>query len=210
MSRADETSGVKPRRRWPWIVSGVGLLLTAFLTWNYWPIEGHITIGYDTTRITGPVNPDGTVNYVAYLNEKYGKGVTPENNAVVLLIKAYGSEGMVPDDLREEFLKALGLAEMPQADKCFEDIPDDELEKLVEAARARGDTDVEEYDYLDRFRRWPWSAKEHPRIAQWLKENEEALAVVIEATRRPQYYYPVVTPAGESDMLSTLVPTIGP
>ncbi len=40
-----------------------------------------ITVGKDTTYITGPLNADGTVNYVAYINAKHSKGVTPRNNA---------------------------------------------------------------------------------------------------------------------------------
>ena len=35
-------------------------------------------IGPDTTVITGPLNADGTVNYLAYLNEQKSKGIAPK------------------------------------------------------------------------------------------------------------------------------------
>ncbi len=38
----------------------------------------------------------------------------------------------------------------------------------------------------------PWAAKDHPHIAAWLEANEKPLALVVEATRRPDYYNPLV------------------
>ncbi len=70
----------------------IGLLLVAGLVCNYWPMEGHITISRETTYITGPLNEDGTVNYVAALDDRLSKGVTPENNAAPLLLRAWGAD----------------------------------------------------------------------------------------------------------------------
>ena len=53
------------------------------------PRKVNITVGRETTYLTGPLNPDGTVNYLAALNAIYGKGVTPANNAVVPLINRW-------------------------------------------------------------------------------------------------------------------------
>ena len=39
----------------------------------------------------------------------------------------------------------------------------------------------------------PWAAKDHPHIAAWLEANEKPLALVVEATRRPDYYNPLIT-----------------
>lgn len=59
--------------------------------WAEWG-KTQLEIGRETTYITGPLNDDGTVNYVAYLNARYGKGVTPENNAAVILARAIGPD----------------------------------------------------------------------------------------------------------------------
>src|SRR5690349_12610174 len=48
------------------------------------------TIAKETTFVTGPVDKEGYIDYIAALNERLRKGVTPENNVVVLLWKALG------------------------------------------------------------------------------------------------------------------------
>src|SRR5712664_4809777 len=52
--------------------------------------KGKFTVGKDTTYVTGPLDKDGYIDYPAALNERLGKGVTPENNANVLIWKALG------------------------------------------------------------------------------------------------------------------------
>jgi hypothetical protein len=47
-----------------------------------------ITLGRETTWITSPLLRDGTPDYGAWLNEKYGTSVTPENNAAEPLREA--------------------------------------------------------------------------------------------------------------------------
>src|SRR5271163_71889 len=49
-----------------------------------------VTISKETTFITAPLRKDGYVNYVAALNQRFGAGVTPENNAAVPFLKAMG------------------------------------------------------------------------------------------------------------------------
>jgi hypothetical protein len=64
------------------------------------------TIGKDTTFVTGPIDKDGYIDYVAALNERRN-GVTPDNNANVLLWKAFGPKTeKVP---AAEFFKLLGM-----------------------------------------------------------------------------------------------------
>src|SRR5262249_10045179 len=48
------------------------------------------TVGKETTYITTPVDKDGYIDYVAALNERLKKGITPDTNAAVLLWKAMG------------------------------------------------------------------------------------------------------------------------
>src|SRR5437879_5347014 len=71
------------------------------------------TIGKETTYVTGPVDKDGYIDYITALNERLGKGIKPQDNANVLLWKAFGPhpEGtkMPPD-----FFKWLGIQEPPE------------------------------------------------------------------------------------------------
>src|SRR5262245_55897881 len=52
--------------------------------------RGRFTISKETTYVTGPLDKDGYIDYVAALNERLRQGVTPENNANVLIWKALG------------------------------------------------------------------------------------------------------------------------
>ena len=47
-------------------------------------------------------------------------------------------------------------------------------------------------DRMQKASSWPWTAKENPELAQWLLLNEKPLAVVTQATKRPEYYNPMV------------------
>ncbi len=70
-----------------------------------------ITVGRQTTYcVDAPLHPDGTVNYVAYLNGLLGEGVTASNNAAVPL---FGVQEWSDSAKRQRAAKALGLASAP-------------------------------------------------------------------------------------------------
>src|SRR4051794_32228754 len=70
------------------------------------------TISKETTAITGPLRADGTVDYVAALNEKYGKGVKPEENGFVKWLEVTGTgEDVIPEKVRTEMLRMCGAKE---------------------------------------------------------------------------------------------------
>src|SRR5690349_19780241 len=52
--------------------------------------RGKFTISKETTYVTEPVGKDGYPDYARALNRRLRQGVTPENNANVLLWKAIG------------------------------------------------------------------------------------------------------------------------
>ena len=99
------------------------LLLTAVLLCTS-PLRGQpvkIKIGYDTTRLTGPLKADGTVDYVAALNRKYGRGVTPANNAAVAIIEARGRES-IGEERRATRLRLMGVR-LPDGATYFQRYP---------------------------------------------------------------------------------------
>src|SRR5262249_29554759 len=69
-------------------------------------------------------------------------------------------------------------------------------------------------DYNDRMTgasEWPWAAEDQPQLVDWLKRNEKSLARMIDATRRPQYYNPLVPERSEHwspGLLASLLPTV--
>ena len=105
-------------RKRTWILVLV-LLCTAYAFW--WRAESRkveLEISKDTTYITGPLNEDGTVNYVAHINAQLSEGVTPENNAAVILVRAVGPT-LFHEDVRERGFRLLGMAPPPAKGDYF-------------------------------------------------------------------------------------------
>jgi type II secretory pathway pseudopilin PulG len=204
-------------RRW-WPVALVGLI--ALLVYAAWPGRSTFTVSPETTYITEPLDAEGNVDYQTALNERMGRGITPDTNANVLIWQALGPrpEGVM---MPPEYFKWLGIEPPPEegeyfigSDRYFEAHLQDRLQKVEgppdqkqpdpQPPAVPGDDEFGEFrappdpkqqwnDELDRARKWPWKVKEHPNIADWLKRNEKPLAVAIEAGKRPQYFNPLVS-----------------
>ncbi len=140
------------------------------------------TIGKETTYVTGPVDKDGYIDYATALNERLRQGVTPDNNANVLLWKAMGPRpegGTMP----AEFFQWLGIPAPPGRGEYFLGL--NEHLKIVERTE-------EIQNQLEWVVKWPWTAKQYPAIAGWLKGNEKPLALVVAATRRTHFFSPMI------------------
>jgi hypothetical protein len=150
----------------------------------------NFTIGKDTTYITSPLDKDGYPDYETALNQRLSEGITPDNNANVLFFKALGPH---PDGAKvpDSFFKWLKVPAPPAQGDYFVN-----LQRF-----AREHLRLESTETLDKqfdvVLTRPWTAKEHPDLAAWLKLNEKPLALVVEAARRPAYFYPIL--AGRTD-----------
>src|SRR5579864_282297 len=146
-----------------------------------------IDISKETTYVTGPLDKDGYVDYEAALNDRLGKGITPEKNANVLLWKAFGPKPG-GERMPERFFKCLGIEE-PPADGAYFIFLDTFVEAHLKLPR---DEIMPTWSERLQASKEPWSDKDHPRIAEWLKINEKPLAIVVEASKRPNYFNPLV------------------
>jgi type II secretory pathway pseudopilin PulG len=155
--------------------------------------RGKFTISKETTYVTEPLNKDGYPDYARALNQRLRQGVTPKNNANVLIWQALGPhpEGAT---MPSEFFQWIGIKPPAEKGDYFIDLsryakehfkiePDEELREMREQ--------------LNRCTQRPWKAEQCPNVASWLEANEKPLAVVIEATKRPQYYSPLVPKKAE-------------
>lgn len=164
--------------------------------------KAKFTISKETTFVLGPIDKDGYIDYAAALNERLRQGVTPKNNANVLLWQAFGprAEGKL---LSPEFFRLLGMEPPPERGEYFVDfsgylksrIKGDDAEKRI------GDLE----DRMPRVQQRPWTAKEHPHVANWLKANAAPLALVIQASKRQEYFSPLA-PATNEALLSANLP----
>ena len=168
------------------------------------------TVSRETTYVTGPLRKDGSVDYVAALNQRASRGVTPENNAAVLFWQAVGPEEILPK-YRDRYFQMLGIAPLVEKGDYFVCL-EEYLDQQKDGAR-RGDAKTESpsgqnaYDLLRPALEQPWSRQESPVLAPWLAANERPLALVVEASRRPRRYDPLV--CGEkTPLIQVLQPAI--
>jgi hypothetical protein len=176
-------------RRTFWLVVA-GFLAFAFL---YVTIQSSraphaaIVVSEQTTRVTGPLDQNGNVAYLAALNQIAAEGVTSENNAAPLFLRAVGVLKPVE---RAEILKRFGVRP-PDA----EDHGLTEFVAFVSKKRGR-DPVGKERDELEHAIEKPWSRRQLPLAAEWLASCEKPLELVIEGTRRPKCYFPTTEPDG--------------
>ena len=126
------------------------------------------TLGKDTTLITEPVHPDGTVNYLPALNALLSQGVTPDNNAAPLLLQLTSSKK--PDESDAAYFTALQLpppdpASRPRvidyatflAEKNHTDLLTQSTDEFLRIYAI-------EHDLMEH----PWTAADQPDAAAWL------------------------------------------
>ena len=141
------------------------------------------TIGRETTIVDGPVNADGTIDYVAAINELLSKSVTAENNAAIPLIEAADSARL---DSVKNALQALGI---PSGKS------ESALQSLSSIAQQQEPPPTD--DALDAMEnsasKTPWKKGEFPLMEKWLDKNAKSLSLVEEACKRPRFFVPWVS-----------------
>lgn len=160
------------------------------------------------TLLTGHQQPaPKQADYEAELNDRLGKGITPDTNANVLLWKALGPTPEGGTGMPAEFFKRLGIAEPPKQGDYFVGLSNYARDRLkIEPSASQ-----ELYKQQGWATQRPWQAKDYPQIAEWLRINEKPLAVAIEATRRPDYFNPLVSrknEKGEGSLIGALLPSV--
>ncbi len=222
------------------VLLGFAVLIVVFAGW--WIFTGWSTgspklvISKRTTYFTGPLKPDGTVDYFAALNARFRDGVTPESNAAIPLLEVLGPAGR--EDLDEaELCRHLGIDALrddgpvfqPLADYFEEHPPQRDYVAESAAPAARDDSSERDIDKSPESRtadaspadqasaaqeavgHGRWRRSDHPDVAAWLDANRAALDRVAEAVKRPHAYWPLLPPAGQSDaqVLDALMPWLG-
>jgi hypothetical protein len=164
-------------------------------------------VGKETTYVTGPIDKDGYIDFEAALNERLGKGITPEKNANVLLWKALGPTPEGGNGMPAEYFKRLGIAEPPKGGDYLIGIGAFLKDNLK---LDPGQFDAV-FDQQSRAGQRPWAPKDYPHIAAWLQANEKPLAVAVEASKRPDYFNPLVSRKSEKEpgsLIGALLPNV--
>ena len=91
MNDATDDRTELPKRKKLRLVLWIGGIVVALLLVFLWQLFGpnpKIVISPQTTHITAPLRANGMPDYAQWLLENQRKGVTPENNAAVLMWQA--------------------------------------------------------------------------------------------------------------------------
>jgi hypothetical protein len=194
------------RRRWWKIALGILFMILALVAYAAWPGSSTFTIGPDTTYVTGPLDKHGYIDYVTALNERLRGDITPETNANVLIWQALGPhpEGAT---MPPEYFQWLGY-EPPEQGEYFV------IREKYLKERLRDDFSAQRRELTDRMDRAikrPWTTKDEPELAEWLRRNEKPLAEIIRATQRLDFYNPLVPRRTEDwspGLYSSLLPSV--
>ncbi len=186
---------METERRWSVLRTLGAILGLSFLVWlalvcfDFFG-GSKLVIGPETTFVNGPLTAEGLIDYEAALHERLSVGVSPDNNAAVLIDRAFGPAAISPH-LRVRYFEWLGIEPLPERGEYV----------VNQAAFAQqklgGAPDVAErqaaiFDELWRAQQRPWTRDECPLAAEWLAANEKPLELIEAATRRSNFYSPLV------------------
>ena len=151
------------------------------------------TVSKETTYFTAPLRADGTVDYAEALNERLGKGVRREENAAIPLLEAAALGRAQKSEHYDKVRAKLGVSRVaPPTDPA----PDDPADAFAGAEPPK----------LDAALRSPWTADQMPAVAAWLKSIEPRLKLMVDASRRRQFYMPLVRERDSDSMILILLP----
>jgi hypothetical protein len=204
------------RRWWP----AIPVIATLLIVYAAMPGRSTFTISPETTYVTGPADDEGFVDYSTALNARLSQGVPAEKNANVLIVQALGPHpegGAMPPG----YWQWLGVESPPEhgdyfigRNKYFEANIKDRADEEPDQPDDEDDwrTPQQRWDErVDRAARWPWKSKDEPDITWWLKQNEKPLELIIEASKRPKYYNPLVSKSNDprsARVIGSLLPTV--
>src|SRR5262245_37769653 len=210
------------RRWWP----AIPAIATLLIVYAAMPGRSTFTISPETTYVTGPADDEGFVDYQTALNARLSAGIPAEINANALIVQALGPHpegGTMPPG----YWQWLGVECPPEEGSYFVDrrkyyeanMKDQEEDERARTRMFDGDFGFDDgrtpqqrwYERVDRAARWPWKSNDEPHIAAWIKQDEKPLALVIESSKRPKYYNPLVSKSNDprsARVIGSLLPTV--
>jgi hypothetical protein len=166
-----------------------------------------LPLGKDTTFVVGPLDRDGFIDYEDALNAELGRGITPNQNANVLLIQVFGPAPEGGNGLPPSYFKWLDIPAPPKEGDYFLS-----LGTLLRDRLALTNAQMEAvFEFQSKATQRPWDAKDYTPIAEWLKVNDRHIDMAVEAVKRPRYFNPITSPRKEgepSNLIGGLLPSV--
>ncbi len=184
---------METERRWslPRIIMTIAVL--GFVVWRLalFFVGDQLEIAPETTFVNGPLTADGLIDYETALHERLSDEITSDNNAAVLIDRAFGPK-VISLPLRTRYFMRLGIA--PLAEQADYVVTQEAFtQQKLDGVPDRTERQAAIFEELGRAQQRPWTRVECPLAAEWLAANEQPLELIEEATKRPRYYSPLVT-----------------
>jgi hypothetical protein len=166
-----------------------------------------ITVSKETTYLTKPLTKDGFVNYAQALDDEYRKGVTPENNFAVVFWQSFGPGNIIPE-FREQMFEKLGIDPVPDQGDYYVTLH--AMSKRIKKQKeGQEDAGWALFDQEEQTSQGPWSAKQFPELAEWVRINKKHVDRLVAASRRERFYSPMLG-GGDPPRVGTLkLPALG-
>lgn len=200
---------VDTERRWSVLQTLGAVVALLFIVWLMsvffdFFVRSKLEIGPKTTFVNGPLTAEGLIDNEAALHERLSGGVSPDSNAAVLIDRAFGPAAISPR-LRVRYFERLGIEPLPERGDYVVNHMAFTQQKL-DGDPDRAEREEAILNEIRRAQQRPWTRDECPLAGEWLAENEKPLELVEAATKRPNFYAPLVKAeqlaVGESNIRS--------
>lgn len=180
-------------RRWGCAALSILFLLAALTVYLLCVYAPPLRISGETTRITGPLAPDGRIDFFKALEEKvYPPELATDENGYRHFVRVfgdiqnnnYGSDPSYTEFYRKQKYRKLGLD--PDVKPTLF-LPEDPHHI---AGRYYADRNESLPRSFPEMLRGPWTLDDLPMLAEWLKEIEEPLDAISEMVRKPLFFPP--------------------
>ncbi len=197
-----------PRRKpsFLWWLAAIFLLLVALFCYQLFGPNPPIIVSKETTYITEPLRADGLPDYEKYVLDKLRDGVTPENNAAVVLWHVLGPGtlkrrhwpamqkelGLDTSGLTDSRLVFLFSRENLELVRTWIDTKTSDVISPISTSDQSDSEDINiaTEETIARATGTPWTTVQLPPLAEWAKSNQRSLDQLVEASRRSEFYIP--------------------
>lgn len=153
-------------------------------------------------NVEGHVREDGRIDYLAAANDTLSEGVTPENNAFVVIARLMPDDAWESERLRLKRFDMLGIDPPGPESPRFLAIDAYAEQQAEDDPRWSAEVEQEAFGEVrmvpawqaqwDRAMAGPWTPDDVPLVAEWLEAHDAMLDQISEGTQRPRYWSPYV------------------
>ncbi len=144
-----------------------------------------IIISPETTHLVAPLSPNGQPDYVQAVADLYSAGVTPDNNAALVLLP------MLDNGFGPAYAQALGTTYTELKLANTDDLKTAWCRRLQLSQLDLTDEQKDQYEQMEStITQRPWRTEEFPAAGDWFETHRPAFDILRQASTQSRYYVP--------------------